>query len=559
MITLRNCSGRVWKVSEKSMPAAGASCGFGRMSRSTGFAFGFGHGGCDAGRQMSENLFSPHWYRVAHLKPKLHSHIGIHRHDYRGLIWYLIEDTVNGRSHRFNPAAYQFIGYLDGKLAVQEIHDILARQLGDFAPTQEDIIQLMGQLYKADLIKTDVLINIDELFERQSRLQQAKLNQQFINPLSQKLPLWDPEDFLRRHLSKVAWIFTPWMGLVWLVIILLSILQATANWDRITRHLDINALSPYNFLILFFLYPLIKILHELAHGFVTKLKGGEVHEIGINFMLFMPVPYVSVSSSGNFRNKYDRILVSSAGILVESFLAALGLFLFLSAQPGVLQSIGFNIFMIGGVSSLFFNGNPLLKYDGYYILADAIGIPNLFQRSGQYWRYFFQRYLFGLTQAVSLATAPGETFWFVGYSICSLLYRLSILWFICVYVTGKFFSIGVILALWLVAVQIVSPLLKAISYVLKSPSLSKKRNRAVMATTALAFLLTGLFCFLPVPSYTLAEGVVWLPDEALIKAEHDGFINTLEVKANHSLNKGDVVLHLNDDTLEAKARIARPS
>ena len=506
---------------------------------------------------MSEELFSPHWYRVADLRPKLHSHAEIHRHDYRGLIWYIIEDTATGCNHRFNPAAYQFIGYLDGTLTVREIYDILAKQLGDFAPTQDEIIQLMGQLYKADLIKTDVLVNIEELFERQSRLQQAKISQQFINPLSQKLPLWDPEDFLRRYLDKVSWLFNPWTGLVWIVVILFAVLQATVNWEKITRHLEINALSPYNFIILFFLYPLIKILHELAHGFATKLKGGEVHEIGINFMLFMPVPYVNVSSSSNFRDKYDRILVSSAGILVESFLAALGLFLFLSTQAGVLQNIGFNIFLIGGVSSLFFNGNPLLKYDGYYVLADAIGIPNLFQRSGQYWRYFFQRYLFGLAQAVTPATAPGETFWFVAYSICSLLYRLSILWFICVYVTDKFFSIGVILAIWLVAVQIVFPLYKAVSYVLKSPSLGKKRKRAMMASASLGVLMAGLFGFMPVPSYTLAEGVIWLPDEALIKAEHDGFINKLEVKANQSIKKGDVVLHLNDDTLEAKARVAR--
>jgi putative peptide zinc metalloprotease protein len=506
---------------------------------------------------MSDNYISPHWYRVASLKPKLHGHVDIHRHDYRGLIWYIIEDTATGRNHRFNPAAYQFVGLLDGKRTVQEIADILAKQLGDFAPGQEELIQLLGQLHGADLVKTDALINTEELFERQDRLQQTKLNQQFTNPLSQKLPLWDPEDFLEKHLTKVAWLFTWWVGLVWLLVIGFSILQAAANWEKVNRHFDINALEPYNFLMLFLLYPPIKILHELGHGFATKLKGGEVHEMGVNFMLFMPVPYVNVSSSGNFRNKYDRIRVSAAGILVETFLAALGLLLFLSTEVGILQSIGFNILMIGGVSSLFVNGNPLLKYDGYYIFADALGIPNFYQRSGQYWRYFFQRYLFGLTQAVSPATAPGETLWFIAYSICSLLYRLSILWFICVYVTDKFFSIGVIIALWLVTVQLLFPIFKAISFVLRSPSLGNKRNQAALAMISLVMLTVGLFGFMPIPAYTLAEGVVWLPDEALIKSEHDGFIGALQVKNNQSVNHGDVVLHLSDDGIETKARIAR--
>lgn len=506
---------------------------------------------------MHDNYYSPHWYRVANLKPKLHSHIEIHRHDYRGLIWYIIEDSTTGRNHRFNPAAYQFIGFLDGNRTVQEIYDILLKQLGDFAPSQDEIIQLMGQLHSTDLIRTDVLINTEELFERQSRQQQAKLRQNYVNPLSQKVPLWDPEAFLDKHLNKVTWLFTYWMALVWLLIVSYAALQAAANWEKIIRHLDINALAPYNFLILFLLYPVIKILHELGHGFATKLRGGEVHEMGINFMLFMPVPYVNVSSSANFRSIYDRILVSAAGILVETFLAALGLLLFLSTEAGVLHDIGFNVAIIGGVSSLFFNGNPLLKYDGYYILADALGIPNLFQRSGQYWRYFFQHHLFGLPQAVSPATASGETFWFIVYSICSLLYRLSILWFICVYVTDKFFSIGVILALWLVIMQVIIPLYKALVFVIKSPSLTRKKNRTTLVTLSLAVLTVGLFGFMPIPSYTLAEGVIWLPDEALIKAEHDGFINALQVQTDQVVNKGDVVLQLSDDSLETKARIAR--
>lgn len=506
---------------------------------------------------MSNSLFSPHWYRVAKLKPKLHSHIEIHRHDYRGLIWYILEDTTTGRTHRFNPAAYQFIGLLDGKLTVQEISDQLSKQLGDFAPGQEEIIQLLGQLHAGDLIQTDVLVNTEELFERQARMNRTKFNQRLMNPASQKLPLWDPEEFLNKYQAKVKWVFSPRMAIIWVLLVSFAALQAATQWPKISNHFNINALAPYNFLILFLLYPPIKILHELGHAFATKLKGGEVHEMGINFLMFMPVPYVNVSSAGHFRNKYDRMLVSAAGILVETFLAALGLLLFLSAEAGIIQDIGFNILITGGVSSLFFNGNPLLKYDGYYLLADLLGIPNLFQRSGQFWRYFFQRYLFGLNHVASPATAPGETFWFVIYSIASLLYRLSILWFICIYVTEKFFLLGVMLALWLVTIQIFLPIYQAIRFVMTSPSLGKKRSKAAFTTLALAVVTLGIFGFMPVPSYTLTEGVVWVPDEAQIKAEQDGFIGELQVRSNQFVQSGDVVLTLNDDALESKAKIAR--
>jgi len=440
---------------------------------------------------------------------------------------------------------------------VQEIAGLLKKQLGDFAPGQEEIIQLMGQLHRADLIETDALINTEALFERQAHLKQTKLTQRFGNPISQKVPLWDPEAFLETHVDKVSWLFSPWMAAIWLFIVIYSVLQALSNWGKIASYFELNTLSPYNFLVLFLLYPLIKIGHELGHAFATKAKGGEVHEMGVNFLMFMPVPYVDVSSSGHFRNKYDRILVSAAGILVETFLAALGCLLFLNTETGMIQAVGFNMMLTGGVSSLFFNGNPLLKYDGYYIVADALGIPNLYQRSLQYWNYFFQRYLFGMTQMVSPAIADGETIWFIIYSLTSLLYRLSILWFICVYVTDKFFTLGVLLALWLVSQQVLMPLFKAARFLMTSTSMGNKKKQAATITFLLIIGILGIFSFMPIPSYTIAEGIVWLPDESQIKADQDGFIGEIRVQSNQLLESGQVVLTMSDDTLETHLRVAR--
>ena len=505
---------------------------------------------------MDDGLLSPHWYRVAKLRPRLHGHIEIHRHDYRGLIWYILEDTTTGRNHRFNPAAYQFIGLLDGKRSVQEIFDQLGKQLEDYAPGQEEIIKLLGQLHAADLIQTEALIDTEELFERQVQRKNAKLKQRFSNPVAQKVPLWDPDEFLSKHFSKVRWLFSSWVAVAWLLLIGYTLLQVSLHWPQISQHFSINALSPYNLIILFLLYPPIKFLHELGHAFSAKLEGGEVHEMGINFLMFMPIPYVNVSTSAHFRNKYKRILVSAAGILVESFLAALGLLLFLATEPGLIQDIGFNIFIIGGISSLFFNGNPLLKYDGYYILADALGIPNLYQRSGHYWRYWFQRYLFGLQDASSPASAPGETFWFVTYSISSMLYRFAVLWFIFVVVTEKFFILGVIIATWLLSLQVFLPLYKSLRFIISSPELRQTRRRAIFFSTSLVSLLILVIGFLPVPSYTLAEGVVWQPDEALLKARQEGFAGFLEVENNQRVEAGTLVLRLHDPFLEAEAKIA---
>lgn len=506
---------------------------------------------------MNEGVLSPQWYRVAKLNTKLHSHVEIHRHDYRGLIWYLLEDTTTGRNHRFNPSAYQFIGLLDGEKSVDDIFNLLTEQLEDYAPGQEEIIQLLAQLHAADLIHTNVLVNTEELFDRQVEQKKSKLKQRFTNPITQKIPLWDPEDFLNKYLHRVRWLFSFPVAIIWFFFIAYTAVQAAINWPIISQHFTINALSPYNLIIVFLLYPLIKIAHELGHAFSAKLEGGEVHEMGINFMMFMPIPYVNVSTASHFRNKYKRMLVSAAGVLVESFLAALGLLLFLVTEPSLIQDIGFNIFMIGGISSLFFNGNPLLKYDGYYFLADAVAIPNLYQRSGQYWIYLFQRYLFGITHSSSPATASGEAIWFVFYSILSQLYRLAILWFIFVIVTEKFFVLGIILGTWLVSMQIILPVLKGLMFTINNPMVKQNRVRAVVSSIAIIGLTIGFLGFVPLPSYTHAQGIVWQPDDTQITAQQDGFAHLLKVRNNQAIKAETLIVELQDPFLHTEAKILK--
>ena len=506
---------------------------------------------------MSDGFVSPHWHRVAKLQLRLHEQVEIHRHDYRGLIWYLLENATTGRSHRFNPAAYQFIGLMDGQRSVQEIYDRISERLQENAPGQEEIIDLLSSLYQADLLYSSALANTEELFERQAQRESSQLKQRLSNPVALRFPLWDPEDFLNRNLRWVKWIFKRHIAFLWLVLMIFTLLQAVQNWPQINHYFGVNALSPNNLMLMFVLYPLIKFVHELGHAFSAKLEGGEVHEMGVNFLLFMPVPYVNVSTATHFRSRSKRILVSAAGILVESFLAALGLLLFLAAQPGLVQAIGFNIFLIGGLSSLFFNGNPLLKYDGYYMLADAIGIPNLFQRSVQYWQYFFQRYLFGLRDATSPANAPGETPWFVVYSLASLVYRLGILWFILVVVTEKSFYLGVILSTWLIGIQVLRPLYRAFHYIVASPALNRKRNRAFASSAAVLLVLVAFFGFMPIPSYTLSEGVVWQPDEVRLRVQEDGFVEALQVENSQRVVDGMPLITLHDPFIRSQARIAR--
>ena len=124
---------------------------------------------------MDRPLFSENWYRVKTLRPSLRPHTKLHRHEYRGDIWYVLEDDASSRYHRFNAQAYQLIGLMDGRRTVQQIWEEVNTLLGDDAPLQDDIIHLLGQLHQVDALKTDISPDLEEMFHRREHHEQQQL------------------------------------------------------------------------------------------------------------------------------------------------------------------------------------------------------------------------------------------------------------------------------------------------------------------------------------------------------------------------------------------------
>src|SRR5262249_14220794 len=190
-------------------------------------------------------------------------------------------------------------------------------------------------------------------------------------------------------------------------------------------------------------------------------------------------PYVDASASAAFRSKWRRAVVGSAGIVVEAGLASIAVLIWVAAEPGMVRALAFNVILIGGVSTLLFNGNPLLRFDGYYVLSDLIEIPNLGARANKYVLYLIQRYALGAEGLSSPVTARGEPAWFVFYALASTAYRLSIMVTIALLVASKLFFIGIVLAILSVATTLVWPMIKAGRFVIESPLLRRQRRRAI--------------------------------------------------------------------------------
>src|SRR3972149_6091628 len=246
---------------------------------------------------MSQSLFSPSWYRVAQLTPTLRTHAQVHRHEFRGETWYVLQDPTSERYHRFSPAAYYVIGLMDGRRTVQIIWDIALRKLGDDAITQDEFIQLLSQLHAADVLQCDVPPDTQEMFRRRERMRQKKWQQRLMSVFAWQIRLVDPERFLATFLPLARPAFT-WFGYaVWIAAVGVAVLVAGAHWSGLTKDTLDQLVAPRNPVLLWLLFPVIKAVHELGHGFAIKKFGGEDHEMGEMLLVLPPVPYVDASAA----------------------------------------------------------------------------------------------------------------------------------------------------------------------------------------------------------------------------------------------------------------------
>lgn len=504
---------------------------------------------------MTNSIFSPAWYRVAHLKPRIRGHSQIHRQLYRDELWYVLQDHVSGRFYRFSPIIYRFIGLMDGKRRVQDIWERVCEYYGDKAPGQMEIVRLLSQLHSADVLICDVPPNSEEIFRRAKTIKSRTFWGKIRSPLAVRFPLFDPERFLNvtRIAGDIA--FSKFGLLLWLSVVVLAIIQGGLHWQELTADIADRVLTQENLLILWFIYPAVKGLHELGHGYAVKRWGGEVHEIGIMLLVFMPIPYVDASAASAFRQKYKRVIVGAAGILVELFLASIAMFVWVLTDPGLARTVAYNIIIIGGVSTVLFNGNPLLRYDGYYILMDILNIPNLAQRSLQYLGYLTNRYLLRVKEAPKPYTGPGETFWFIAFGITSFVYRLFVYAAIILFVAGKFFFIGVMLAILGVYNMVVMPLSKRLHTLLTAPLYRENRGQAVLIVSSFLLMVAALLFVVPLPYMTITEGVIWAPPDSLVRAGTDGVITQVSRPSGTKVSMGDTLLVMEDPYLQLQGDI----
>lgn len=490
----------------------------------------------------------PLWQYVVHLKPQLRGHVEVIPHVYRGERWYVLHDHSSKQYLRFNEHAYAILGRFDGDLTLEEILDHANETQNDYPFTQEDVIGLLGQLDAAEVLKGGLPVNAQDVFHQYKASKKKKRQRSYMNPLSIKLPLLNPDRLLTALAPLGKILFSTWGLWIWGLTLMLALLLGLTHAGELKNAMLSLDISSGELLAMWLIYPFIKAMHELGHGLALKTWGGEVSEMGINLLIFMPVPYVDATDSYTFSNKWRRMAVGAAGIFVELFLASLALFLWLVVEPGIVKDMALNVIIIATFSTLLFNGNPLMRYDGYFVFEDWLEIPNLATRAKRYYYYLIQKYILKISNVQSPVTAAGEKKWFLFYGFAAPVYRFMIMFSIALYLVDNFLVIGVALATWTLTMQLIIPLIKGIKFLLLNESLSLHRARAIGIVLFGSVIIIVLLS-IPVSLITYTEGVVWTDGNAQVTAGTSGFVEKVFVPSNTQVDVNQSLIQLHDDAL----------
>lgn len=506
---------------------------------------------------MSDTHSSPDWYRISAARPRLRRDVRVIRHLYLGQPWYVLSDRTGTKVHRLTPAAQEIAGRLDGQRSVEEIWQTVSDQLGQDAPTQDEIVRLLSQLHQSDLLDNAETPLLADLLERRDKDRNQIWKKLLLNPLSVTLPLVDPDRFLRGLAALMGMVPRTFWWLAGLAVMAGALALLPLHWAGLRERGLEGFLDLENLGLIALIYPAVKACHEIGHGIAVRARGGEVHEMGLMFIAFYPIPYVEASASLVFASKWDRAAVAAAGVIVELVIAGLAFFLWIGAEPGILRTILFNTMVISGLSTLAINGNPLLKFDGYHVLCDVIEIPNMAKRGNDWWGEMARVHLLGTGERARtrMQVTGWERLWFIFYPPAAFAYRISISLTIALFVATSYRLVGVLLAIWSLTLMLVWPIVKTAHRALTDQRIRQAGRRAAVGAGATALALLVLVFLVPLPHYAVVQGVTWLPEEAILRAPQSGRITAVAMQEGAHVAQGAVLMRLASPELEAEARI----
>lgn len=479
------------------------------------------------------------------------------RQRYLGRSYWVVKDPVGLHYFRFQEEEYAILQMLDGQTSLDELKERFEAQFPPQKITLEELQQFLGMLHRSGLVVASVPGQGTQLRKRRDERRRKELVAMLSNVLSIRFKGFDPERLLNRLYPWVRWFFSPVVLVLWCVLTVSALLLVTVQFETFQSKLPgfYQFFSPTNALWLAVVLGLTKILHEFGHGLACKHFGGECHEMGIMILVLTPCLYCNVSDSWMLPNKWHRAAIGAAGMYVELLLAAIATFVWWFSEPGLLNNLCLNVMFISSVSTVIFNGNPLLRYDGYYILADITEIPNLRQKATQILSRKAGQWFLGLEPPEDPFLPERNQIFFALYSVAASIYRwmvvFSILWFLYqVFKPYRLEIIGQAIGIAALYGLFVMPLYKVGKFFYVPGRWDKVKKPRMYVSLAVLALIVAAVVLVPLPYHVMAVLEVQARDASSVYVDVPGRLDALYVRPGDEVAKGDALAQLGNIDLD---------
>ncbi|MFO8008912.1 MAG: hypothetical protein R6V05_14385, partial [Candidatus Brocadiia bacterium] len=472
---------------------------------------------------------------------------------YRGKLCYVAKDPVSTNYFRLREPEYIVLHCFQRGMGVEQIQRELRDKTGQEVSAFE-IYKFANQLQGSGLLKSKGMGDVPRLAEQKSKMHRQKLRRVLSNYLFITIPVWDPDRFLDRLLPAFRLVWNRFFFALWLVLAAAGLWIIVGNFSQLAAD-AFSLLSGWNLLILSGVVYGMKLFHELGHGLACKLYGGEVHAIGPAFLVFQPCMFTDTSDAWLMPDKWDRIKVSSSGIIVEVLMASLAALIWISSEPGMVKHVAYTTMIACSISTVLFNANPLLRFDGYYILSDLLEMPNLRMNAEGYLGRLFDRYLLGL-EPEQAESVGDERHIYLLYGSVRIVYKLVLVLSIGFFLYSLFEPLGVFMWATSLYGMVLVPMWRRGKRLAQQYSRGKVRSRYLLVLVVLAAAIAGL-CLVPI-DYSVEAPCVVVPEQAtVVRAAVQGQVEQVLVRPGQQVRGGQPLVRMSNDRLSRKAEQTR--
>ena len=471
---------------------------------------------------------------------------------YEGKVFHVVKDPVCLRYYRFNKQEHYVFRLFDGSHTLESIRDKFEDEFRPHRLEFQDLEAFARQLVMAGLVQAEHGGAGKHLFERRAKQRRTKRIAAVSNILYLKIPVFDPDRLLTWMYGYLWWIFTWWFFAASVALMVSAVVHVSLHfqtfYDKLPAYHEFFAFRTV--LYMWLSLGVVKVIHEFGHGLSCKAFRGECHEMGMLLMCLSPALYCNVTDAWTLSDKWKRIIISFAGIYVELVIAALATFVWwYTPHLPVTNNIALCVMVLCSVSTVLFNANPLMRFDGYYILSDWLEIPNLRERARKYLTGSFMELALGIEAPPEQYMAPGRKVLFIVYAISSYVYMwvvmISILWMLSDILGPQLKVISRMIAVFSFASMFIWPIYRMVKNIRQRGRLpDMKAKRVYITMTVVAGLVAGFF-LVPLPISRVMDTGLVTPDPDFagpVGLIDPGHLTAINAKDGQTVRKGDALL-----------------